>query len=206
MTQVLNIHPDNPQLRLIRLVADCIRQGGIVAYPTDSAYALGCQIGDKKALERIRQLRELDSNHNFTLLCSDLSEIATYAKVSNPMYRFLKAHTPGAYTFILDATHEVPKRLQHPKRKTIGIRIPGHPVAMAILEELGEPLMSVTLMLPGSETPLSDPEEIIEQLDGRVDLIVNSGSCDINPTTVVDLTSGEPTIVRIGKGAIEAFT
>jgi tRNA threonylcarbamoyl adenosine modification protein (Sua5/YciO/YrdC/YwlC family) len=206
MTQVLNIHPDNPQLRLLRLVADCIRQGGIVAYPTDSAYALGCQIGDKKALERIRQLRELDKNHNFTLLCCDLSEIATYAKVSNPMYRFLKAHTPGAYTFILDATHEVPKRLQHPKRNTIGIRIPDHPVAMGLLGELGEPIMSVTLMLPGSEAPLSDPDEIIEQLEGRVDLIVNAGSCDINPTTIVDLTSGEPTIVRIGKGAIEAFT
>jgi tRNA threonylcarbamoyl adenosine modification protein (Sua5/YciO/YrdC/YwlC family) len=202
MTQVLNIHPDNPQLRLVRLVADSIRQGGVVVYPTDSAYALGCQMGDKKALERIRQLRDLDQHHNFTLVCSDLSEIATYARVDNPVYRFLKAHTPGAFTFILDATHEVPKRLQHPKRKTIGIRVPDHPVALALLKELGEPIMSVTLILPGNEAPLSDPEEIIEHLDNRVDMIVNSGNCDVEPTTVVELTSGQAEVARVGKGVL----
>jgi tRNA threonylcarbamoyl adenosine modification protein (Sua5/YciO/YrdC/YwlC family) len=202
MTQVLNIHPDNPQLRLVRLVADSIRQGGVVVYPTDSAYALGCQMGDKKALERIRQLRDLDQHHNFTLVCSDLPEIATYARVDNPVYRFLKAHTPGAFTFILDATHEVPKRLQHPKRKTIGIRVPDHPVALALLKELGEPIMSVTLILPGNEAPLSDPEEIIEHLDNRVDMIVNSGNCDVEPTTVVELTSGQAEVARVGKGVL----
>lgn len=200
MTQVLNIHPDNPQLRLLRLAADAIRQGGVVVYPTDSAYALGCQMGDKKAVDQIRQIRNLDEKHNFTLVCSDLSSIATYAKVDNPTYRFLKAHTPGAYTFILEATHEVPKRLQHPKRKTIGIRIPDHAVAQALLKELGEPIMSVTLILPGDEEPLSDPELIIERLNNRVDLIVDSGNCDLMPTTIIDLTSGEPTILRQGKG------
>lgn len=205
MAQVLNIHPDNPQLRLVRLAADCIRQGGVVVYPTDSAYALGCQMGDKKALERIRQLRDLDDNHNFTLVCSDLSEIATYSRVDNSVYRFLKSHTPGAYTFILAATHEVPKRLQHPKRKTIGIRVPNHPVALAMLKELGEPMMSVTLILPRDEMPLNDPEVIIECLGNRVDVIVDSGSCDVQPTTVVDLTGGEPNILRLGKGAIEGI-
>lgn len=202
MTQVLNIHPDNPQLRLVRLAVDCLRQGGVIVYPTDSAYALGCQMGDKKALERIRQLRELEEGHNFTLVCSDLSEIATYAKVSNPIYRFLKAHTPGAFTYILDATNEVPKRLQHPKRKTIGIRVPDHKVALELLKELNEPIMSVTLILPGSEDPMFDPEEIIDRLDNRVDVIVNSGYCDIEPTTIVDLTLGEATILRQGKGIL----
>lgn len=205
MTQVLNIHPDNPQLRLLRLVADCIRSGGVVVYPTDSAYALGCQIGDKNAQDRIRQLRNLDLNHNFTLVCRDLSEISTYSRVDNPVYRFLKAHTPGAYTFILDATHEVPKRLQHPKRKTIGLRIPGHAVVQALLAELGEPILSVTLILPGSDQPLSDPEEIIEKLGNKVDLIVDSGSCDIEATTILDLTSGQPSVVRLGKGSIEGI-
>ncbi len=205
MTQVLNIHPDNPQLRLVRLAADCIRAGGVIVYPTDSAYALGCQIGDKKAQDRIRQLRNLDENHNFTLMCRDLSEIATYSRVANPVYRFLKAHTPGAYTFILDATNEVPKRLQHPKRKTIGLRIPANAVAQALLAELDEPILSVTLILPGREQPLNDPEEIIEKLRGRVDVIVESGNCDIDPTTILDLTSGEPTIIRSGKGSIEGI-
>lgn len=205
MAQVLNIHPDNPQVRLLRHVADCIRSGGIVVYPTDSAYALGCQIGDKKAQDRIRQLRNLDSDHNFTLVCRDLSEIATYSRVDNPVYRFLKAHTPGAYTFILDATHEVPKRLQHPKRKTIGLRIPGHAVAQALLQELGEPILSVTLIFPGSDLPLSDPEDIIDKLSNKVDLIVDSGTCDIEPTTILDLTSGQPTVVRVGKGSIEGI-
>ena len=205
MAQVLNIHPENPQLRLLRLAVDTLRQGGVVVYPTDSAYALGCQMGDKTALDRIRQIRELDEKHNFTLVCSDLSEIATYAKVDNPLYRFLKAHTPGAYTFILQATHEVPKRLQHPKRKTIGIRVPDHVVAQALLEELGEPIMSVTLVLPGDDQPLSDSEVIAERLGNRVDLIIDSGNCDLKPTTVLDLTSGEPSILRVGKGPIEGL-
>lgn len=202
MTQVLNIHPDNPQLRLVRLAVDCLREGGVIIYPTDSAYALGCQMGDKKALERIRQLRQLEENHNFTLVCSDLSEIATYAKVSNPIYRFLKAHTPGAFTYILDATNEVPKRLQHPKRKTIGIRVPDNKVALELLKELNEPIMSVTLSLPGSEEPMFDPDEIIDRLDNRVDVIINSGYCDIEPTTILDLTSGEASIIRQGKGVL----
>ncbi len=202
MAQVLNIHPQNPQLRLLRLAVDALRQGGVIVYPTDSAYALGCQMGDKSALDRIRQIRELDEKHNFTLVCRDLSSIATYAKVSNPVYRFLKAHTPGAFTFILEATNEVPKRLQHPKRKTIGIRVPDHLVVQALLEELGEPIMSVTLTLPGEEEPLSDPDLIIERLGSRVEVIVESGNCDLTPTTVIDLTGGEPSILRQGKGII----
>jgi tRNA threonylcarbamoyl adenosine modification protein (Sua5/YciO/YrdC/YwlC family) len=205
MTQLLNIHPLNPQLRLLRLAVDTLQQGGVIVYPTDSAYALGCQIGDKKAQDQIRQLRGLDEQHNFTLVCSDLSSIATYAKVDNPTYRFLKAHTPGAYTFILQATHEVPKRLQHPKRKTIGLRIPDNVVAQSLLKELGEPIMSVTLILPGDEHPLSDPDEIIDRLDNRVDAIIESGSCDLMPTTVIDLTSGAPSVIRKGKGSIEGI-
>lgn len=202
MTQVLHIHPDNPQLRLIRIAVEKLKSGGVIVYPTDSAYALGCQIGDKDALDRIRRLRNLDSNHNFTLMCRDLSELANYARVDNPVFRFLKAYTPGAFTFILPATQEVPKRLQHPKRKTIGLRVPDHLVTQQLLEELGEPMMSVTLMMPGTELPLNDVDEIIDHLEGKVDLIVVSGSCDIDPTTVVDLTSGHPDIVRQGKGKL----
>lgn len=200
MTQVLNIHPDNPQLRLIRIAVDKIKAGGVIVYPTDSAYALGCQIGDKSALDRIRQLRNLDENHNFTLICRDLSELGVYARVDNAVFRFLKAYTPGPFTFILPASQEVPKRLQHPKRKTIGVRVPKHLVTQQLLEELGEPMMSVTLMMPGTDVPLNDVDEIIDKLDGRVDLIVESGSCDLEPTTIVDFTSGQPVIVRQGKG------
>ena len=202
MTQVLKIHPDNPQLRLIRLAVDKLKSGGVIVYPTDSAYALGCQIGDKSAMDRIRKLRNLDENHNFTLMCKDLSELGIYARVDNSVFRFLKANTPGAFTFILQATQEVPKRLQHPKRKTIGLRVPDHLVTMQLLEELGEPMMSVTLMMPGTEQPLNDVDEIIEKLDGKVDLIVESGSCDIDPTTIIDLTSGNPEIIRQGKGQL----
>lgn len=202
MTQRLIIHPENPQLRLARQVADCLKKGGVIAYPTDSAYALGCQLGDKKALESIRRLRKLDDKHNFTLVCRDLSEISTYARVNNPVYRLLKAYTPGPYTFILEASHEVPRRLLHPKRKTIGLRIPDNNIAQAILTELDEPIMSVTLMLPDSELPLSDPDEIYERLQNRIDMFVDGGGCGFDPTSIVDLTEVSPVVLRVGKGDV----
>lgn len=176
-----------------------LREGKVIAYPTDSAYALGCLLGDKSAQEHIQQIRHLDKNHNFTLICRNLSDLGSFAQVSNPVFRLLKAHTPGPYTFILSATHEVPRRLQHPKRKTIGLRVPGHPVVRALLEELGEPLLSSSLILPGHDFPLSDPQEISEALSGDV-VLVDGGACGIEPTTVVDLVSGKPTLLRIGKG------
>ena len=192
MSQFFTIHPENPQLRLIRQAVEIVRAGGVIVYPTDSAYALGCQIGDKKALDRIRQIRQLDKHHNFTLMCRDLSELSAYAKVDNQVFRLLKTYTPGPYTFILDATAEVPRRLMHPKRKTIGLRVPGNPIALALLEELGEPLMSVTLIMPTDEYPLTDPYDIRDTLEHHVDLIVDGGYCGLEATTVVDLSGEVP--------------
>lgn len=205
MSQFFSIHPDNPQHRLIRQASEIVREGGIIVYPTDSAYALGCHIGDKKALDKIRQIRQLDKNHNFTLMCRDLSELSVYAKVDNQVYRSIKAHTPGPYTFILEATSEVPRRLMHPKRKTIGLRVPGNPIALELLEDLGEPIMSVTLIMPGDEYPLTDPYDIRDMLEHHVDLIVEGGYCGLEPTTVVDLSGDTPVIVRQGMGQFEDF-
>jgi tRNA threonylcarbamoyl adenosine modification protein (Sua5/YciO/YrdC/YwlC family) len=200
MSQYLSIHPDNPQPRLIRTAVEIIRKGGVIVYPTDSCYALGCHIGDKAAMERIRAIRRLDDGHNFTLVCRDLSEIAQYARVDNMQYRMLKANTPGSYTFILQATREVPRRLQHPKRCTIGIRVPNHAVALALLEELDEPLLSCTLLLPGDESPLTSGGEIRERLEHQIDLVLDGGFCGMEPTTVIDLTHEAPRLVRAGKG------
>ncbi|QIB66440.1 L-threonylcarbamoyladenylate synthase [Kineobactrum salinum] len=205
MSQFFQIHPDNPQARLVRQATDIIRAGGVVVYPTDSAYALGCQIGDKAALDRIRRIRRLDDRHNFTLVCRDLSEIATYAKVDNTVYRLLKHSTPGPYTFILRATSEVPRRLMHPKRKTVGLRVPANPIAAALLADLGEPLMSVTLILPGDELPLVDPYDIRTLLEHEVDLIIDGGFCGLEPTTVVDLADDLPLVIRVGKGDVTPF-
>lgn len=204
MSQYFYIHPENPQTRLIKQAVMFIRDGGVMAYPTDSAYALGCHIGDKAAMERLVRLRELDDKHNFTLLCRDLSDIATYAKVDNATYRLLKTHTPGAYTFILAATSEVPKRLQ-PKRKTIGIRVPDHAICQALLAELGEPLLTTTLQMPGESEPLTDPEQIREVLGSRLDLIIDGGFGTLEPTTVIDLSEGNPVILREGRGDPSAF-
>jgi len=205
MSQYFTIHPENPQQRIIRQVVEVIRDGGVIVYPTDSCYALGCHLGDKDAMQRIRAIREVDEKHNFTLVCRDLSEIAHYAKVDNSQYRLLKANTPGSYTFLLQASREVPKRLQHPKRNTIGLRVPDHPVVQALLTELNEPLLSSTLILPGDEFPMTDPEEIRERIGNRVDLILDSGSCGVEMTTVIDLTESAPVLVRHGKGRLEPF-
>lgn len=200
MAQFFQIHPVNPQPRLIRQAVEIIRQGGLIAYPTDSAYALGCQIGNRMALDRIRALRNLDKDHNFTLVCRDLSELATYAKVDNLMFRLIKKYTPGPFTFILEATSEVPRRIKHPKRKTIGMRVPDNPIALALMAELGEPLMSSTLLLPGDEYPLTDPYEIRESLEHDLELVIDGGYCGMEPTTVVDLTGDSPEVLRQGCG------
>ena len=205
MSQFFQIHPENPQARLISQAVDIIREGGVVVYPTDSAYALGCQIGDKAALDRIRRIRKLDDKHNFTLVCSDLSEIATYAKVDNTAYRLLRHCTPGPYTFILRATSEVPRRLMHPKRKTVGLRVPDNRIAAALLQDLGEPLMSVTLIMPDDDLPLIDPYDIRATLERDVDLVIDGGYCGLEPTTVVDLADEAPVILRVGKGDIAPF-
>lgn len=205
MAQFLQIHPDNPQQRLIEQAADIVRRGGIMAYPTDSAYALGCHLGDRAALDRIRHMRQLDKHHNFTLMCRDLSELATYARVDNQVFRLLKNHTPGAFTFILPGTSEVPRRLMHPKRKTIGLRVPDNRIALALLETLGEPLMSSSLLLPGQTLPLSDPEDIRDALDNQLELIIDGGNCGFEPTTVVDLTGPVPQVTRQGKGDASPF-
>jgi len=205
MAQLFNIFPDNPQQRLIRQAAVMLRDGAVIVYPTDSCFALGCQLGDRTALERIRQIREMDDNHFMTLMCRDLSELAHYARVSNAQFRLLKNNTPGSYTFILEATREVPKRLQHPKRNSIGLRIPDHPVALALLEELGEPLLSTTLILPDDIHPLNDAEEISARLGRKVDLILAGGQTGLEPTTVVDLTGEAPVVTRRGKGDTAPF-
>ena len=205
MSQFYQIHPENPQARLIRNAVDIVHNGGVVVYPTDSGYALGCHIGDKTALDRIRRIRKLDDKHNFTLVCRDLSEIATYAKVNNTAYRLLRHTTPGAYTFILQATSEVPRRLMHPKRKTVGLRVPDNAIAAALLADLGEPLMSVTLIMPGDEFPLTDPYDIRETLEHEVDLVIDGGYCGMEPTTVVDLADNSSVILRAGKGDVAPF-
>lgn len=205
MSQYFQIHPDNPQPRLIRQAVAIIRAGGVIAYPTDSSYALGCPLGDKAALDRIRAIRHTGKDHNFTLVCRDLSEIGVYARVNNSQYRLLKAATPGPFTFILQATHEVPRRLQHPRRKTIGIRIPEHAIVQALLAELGEPVMSATLILPGDEWPLNDPDEIQERIGHQVDLIIDGGPCAREPTTVLDLVEETPRLVRQGRGDASPF-
>ncbi|MBI3069205.1 MAG: threonylcarbamoyl-AMP synthase [Betaproteobacteria bacterium] len=205
MAQFFTIHPDNPQPRLIRQAAEIVRAGGVIVSPTDSCYALGCRLGDKAAVERIRAIRRIDERHHFALVCRDLAEIAVYAKVDNRQFRLLKAATPGSYVFILKATREVPKRLQHPKRNTIGLRVPDHRVVRALLTELGEPLLSSTLLLPGEELPLNDARDIREKLEHSVDLIMDGGSCGIVPTTVVDLTGETPVVTRHGKGSTAPF-
>ena len=206
MSQFFIIHPDNPQPRLIKQAAALIRAGAVIAYPTDSCYALGCHLGDKDAVARIRQIRGVDDNHYMTLMCRDLSELARYARVDNVQFRLLKNNTPGSYTFILDATKEVPKRLQHPKRSTIGMRIPDHPVALALLEELGEPLLSATLIPAGEEQALNDAEEIRDRLDQQLDLVLDGGPVGLEPTTVIDLTSDTPIVLRRGKGDVTPFS
>ncbi len=205
MSQYYAIHPDNPQPRLIRHAVEMIRDGGIAALPTDSSYAIVCQLDDRQAIERIRRIRQLDKKHNFTLLCRDLSEIATYARVGNTAYRLLKAYTPGPYTFLLRATAEVPRRLQHPKRKTIGIRVPDNVICQQVLIQHGQPLMSSTLMLPGEAFPETDAEVIRDKLERQVDLIVDGGHCGIEPTTVVDLTDAVPVVIRHGLGSTEGL-
>ena len=211
MAQFFTIHPENPNLRLIRQAAEVLRGGGIVVYPTDSSYALGCHLDDKDAVMRIRQIRQLDEQHNMTLMCRDLSEISRYAKVDNVKFRLLKSNTPGSYTFILEATKEVPKRLQHPKRSTIGIRIPDHPVALALLEELGEPILSSSLILPedaGSQNdgvPLNDAEHIRDLLEKQVELVIDGGAVGMDFTTVIDLTGDAPVLLRLGKGDVAPF-
>lgn len=205
MTRLVAIHPDNPQLRLLVQAAEFVREGALVALPTDSCYALGCRLGDKEALDRIRSIRQMDERHHLTLMVRDLSQIATYARVDNTQYRLLKAATPGSYVFILEGSKELPRRVLHPKRKTIGLRIPDHPVALALLEELGEPLLTCTLQLPGDEAPLTEGWEIQDRLDGQVDWILDAGYCGTEPTTVIDLTGSAPQLVRAGRGPLTPF-
>lgn len=205
MAQLFSVHPDDPQPRLIRQAAGMVREGAVIAFPTDSSYALGCHLGDKEALQRMRQIRGLGEDHYFTLMCRDLSEISHYARVNNVQFRQIKANTPGSYTFILTATKEVPRRLQHPKRSTVGLRIPDNAVALALLAELGEPLLTTTLILPGDEGPLADAEEIRSRLDRVLDLVVDGGTAGHEPTTVIDLTGDVPELLRAGKGALAPF-
>lgn len=205
MSQYFQIHPENPQLHLLREAAKIIHQGGIVVYPTDSAYAIGCHMGDKAALTKIKRIRQLDDKHHFTLMCRDLSEIATYAKVDNTTFRALKAFTPGAYTFILPGTKDVPRRLMHPKRKDIGIRVPDNNIVQGFLEQVDEPILSTSLIMPGQELPLIEPEAIRDLLGKQVDLIIDGGYCGIEQTSVVEFVDGKPNIIRYGKGDVSAF-
>ncbi len=200
MSQFFSVHPTHPQQRLLSQAADIVARGGLVVYPTDTTYALGCHIGDKNALDRVRQIRRLDRHHDLTLVCRDLSELGTYARVDNAAYRILKRLTPGPYTFLLPATREVPRRLVHPRKKTIGLRVPDNPIALGLLEALGEPMMTTTMRLPGDELPLADPEEIRERLEHAVDLVIDGGIGGIEPTTVVDLTVTGGEVVRAGAG------
>ncbi len=205
MSQFFQVHPENPQARLIKQAVEIIRGGGVVVYPTDSSYAVGCHIGDKNAMERIRRLRQIDDKHNFTLVCRDLSELGLFAKVDTSAFRLLKAHTPGPYTFILNATREVPRMLLHPKRRTIGLRVPSHPIAHALLMELGEPLMSASLILPGESEPMSDPYEMRQILEHQVDLIIDGGYGGLEASTVVSLVDGDPVVLRVGCGDPQPF-
>ncbi|MGB8436189.1 MAG: L-threonylcarbamoyladenylate synthase [Burkholderiales bacterium] len=205
MAQFFSIHPVNPQTRLIVRAAEIVRGGGVIAYPTDSCYALGCRIGDKDAMVRMRRIRGMDEERHLTLMCRDLTQIGAYANVDNARFRLLKKLTPGSYTFILPASREVPRRLLHPRRRTIGVRVPDHPVAQALLAELNEPLLSATLILPGDEHPLNDPDEIRSRLERQVEAVLDSGACGIVPSTVVDMTGPVPEIVRIGKGPVESI-
>lgn len=205
MARRIEIHPQNPQARLVAEVVAVIRAGGLIAYPTDSSYAFGCHIGDKHAMDRIRRIRKTDKSHNFTLVCSDLSEISLYARVENWAYRLIKSLTPGPYTFILPATREVPKRLQNPKRRTIGLRVPDHPIVRSMLSALGEPIMSSTLLLPGHDLPLSDADVIEEEIGNDIDLIVDGGTTGIEPTTVIDLSGGSIEVLRKGRGEIASL-
>lgn len=198
--QYFKIHPVNPQLRLVKQVTKIVRDGGVIVYPTDSTYALGCHMEDKAALERILQIRRLENKHHFTLICRDLSEVSNYARFDTPVYRLLKSHTPGPFTFILRATKEVPRRLMHPKQKTVGLRIPDHPIVLALLEDLNEPMMTTTLILPGEEDPLNDGELIRDRLASQVDLVIDGGACGTIPTTLIDLTNESPAVLRQGKG------
>jgi tRNA threonylcarbamoyl adenosine modification protein (Sua5/YciO/YrdC/YwlC family) len=205
MAQLLAIHPTHPQARLIRRAADIVRAEGLVAYPTDSCYALGCLATAAKALERLRRIRGIDERHHLTLMCRDLSEIARYALVDDARFRLIKRVAPGSYTFILRARREIPRRVVHPKRKTIGVRIPGHPIAHALLAELGEPMLSATLSLPGDAAPLCDAQEIRERLERAIDAVIDAGSCGAEPSTVIDLTGDSPLVVRTGRGALTPF-
>ena len=205
MARVVNIHPDSPQPRLLVQAAQFVRDGAVVALPTDSCYALGCHLGDKEAMDRIRLIRQMDERHHLTLMVRDLSEIAHFARVDNAQYRLLKATTPGSYTFILEGTKELPRRVLHPKRKTIGLRVPAHKVALALLEELGEPLLTSTLTIPGDEAPLTEGWEIQDRLEGRLELILDGGHCGTDPTSVIDLTGGTPILVRAGRGSLAPF-
>ena len=205
MSQFFQIHPDNPQQRLINQAVQIIKEGGIVAMPTDSCYALVCHLDDKDAVTRLRRIRNVDDKHHLTLLCRDLSEIALYAKVDNQQYRLLKSATPGSYTFILEATKEVPRRLSHPSRKTIGLRVPENRIVHAVLEELGQPLLGTTLILPNENEPLTDPEEVRDRLAKVVDWVIDGGACSLEPTTVIDLTGPEPVLQRQGRGDASPF-
>ena len=205
MARYLSIHPEDPQPRMLGQAAEILRSGGVVAIPTDSCYALGCGLGDKDAVERIRRIREVDDRHHLTLMCRDLSEIAQFARVDNAQYRLLKATTPGSYTFILEGSKELPRRVMHPKRKTIGLRIPEHPVTLALLEELGEPLLTTTLQLPGDELPLTEGWVIQDCLEDQLELILDAGPCGTEPTTVIDLTGTAPELVRAGRGPLAPF-
>ncbi len=205
MARLVEIHPTDPQPRRIAEIVATIRNGGLVAYPTDSSYALGCHIGDKRAMDRIRRIRRTDKHHNFTLVCSDLSEISLYARIDNWAYRLIRSLTPGPYTFILQATREVPKRLQNPKRRTIGLRVPDHPIVQAMLQSLGEPIMSSTLTLPGDDTPLTDAHEIEARIGHEIDLIVDGGATGIEPTSVIDLSEGTVEVRRKGRGDVSAL-
>jgi len=206
VARLIEVHPSDPQPRRVASIVQIIRSGGLIAYPTDSSYAFGCHIGDVRAINRIHRIRRTDKKHNFTLVCKDLSEISVYARVDNWAYRLIKALTPGAYTFILPATREVPKRLQNPKRRTIGLRVPDHPLVRAMLDTLGEPIMSSTLLLPGDDLPLTDPLEIEERIGSQGDAIIDAGPVGIDPTSVIDLTSGTVEILRVGRGDVTAFT
>jgi tRNA threonylcarbamoyl adenosine modification protein (Sua5/YciO/YrdC/YwlC family) len=206
VAKLIELHATDPQPRRIRSIVEIIRDGGLIAYPTDSSYAFGCHIGDKRAIDRIHRIRKTDKKHNFTLVVKDLAEISLYARVDNWAYRMIKGMTPGPYTFILPATREVPKRLQNPKRRTIGLRVPDHPVAQAILAELGEPIMSSTLSLPGDDMPMTDPHEIEERIGHQIEAIVDAGPVGIEPTSVIDMSNGRVEILRVGRGDVSAIT